>query len=222
MKKTLLALVAAFAAVGAQAAVSTASANIGLTDTDFTLGLALSALTPAVPAGATVNSAALTFSGSFLSTLTALNTSNTSSNVFSRTSNLNLDLLFNGSSLGGLSLAIWNVPNTTLGVSGGGSDFRDFGSSTGSDSVTINSSDAGLLAALSAGTGNFQCDAFVQSSGRDGGGNVRVVQATQAACGLSVALDYTAAPPPAVPEPGSLALVGLALAGVAAASRRKA
>ena len=220
MKKTLLAVVAAFAAVSGAHAAS-ASASTGLLDTDFTQGLALGPLAPPVPLGATLDSATFTFSGGFASTLTALNTSNSSTNVFNRISSLNLDLLFGTTVLSNLSLNIWDVPNTTLGVSGGGSDFADFGSSTGNDSIMFTSTDAGLLAALGAGTGVFSCDAFVQSSGRDGGGNVRVVQTTQAECGINVDVAFTVAPPPAVPEPSALALVGIALAGLAFTARRR-
>jgi hypothetical protein len=116
MKKALLALVAAMAAVtGAQADITTASGAIPLTDTDFTLALPMGAFSPVIPATAVVNSADITLSGEFLSTLTALNTSTSSNNVFSRTSTLNLDLLFGGSSLMSLAMDIWAVPQTTLG-----------------------------------------------------------------------------------------------------------
>lgn len=74
------------------------------------------------------------------------------------------------------------------------------------------------------GIGNFSisCRA-VPSAGVSGGGGFSEVFATTSACGANVTYTYTPSEPDSgtVPEPGSLVLASMALAGVGAASRRR-
>ncbi|MBL8457848.1 MAG: PEP-CTERM sorting domain-containing protein, partial [Zoogloea sp.] len=46
-------------------------------------------------------------------------------------------------------------------------------------------------------------------------------QTTTAGCGASIVYDFTPTPPTRVPEPASMALVGLGMMGLAAIRRRK-
>ncbi|MBU6260232.1 MAG: choice-of-anchor E domain-containing protein [Burkholderiales bacterium] len=83
-----------------------------------------------------------------------------------------------------------------------------------------------ILSDLSVGGGGtfgLSCSSATYLNLKVTGGNVSDNQTTQASCGASITYTYTqAAPPAAVPEPGSLALVGAALAGIALAVRRRA
>ncbi len=83
---------------------------------------------------------------------------------------------------------------------------------------------SGILASLvGAGTFGLTCESSSGFGVAGGGGNIASTQSTQAGCGATITYTYDAVvPPPAIPEPGTLALVGLALAGIGAARRRKA
>lgn len=82
----------------------------------------------------------------------------------------------------------------------------------------------GDLQAAGGGTFNITCDSLSGIGVTGGGGNLASTQQTTAGCGARITYDYTAVviPPPGVPEPASLGLVGLGLlVGGAASFRRK-
>lgn len=91
--------------------------------------------------------------------------------------------------------------------------------------ATLSNTDnlASILASMQASGGgafNVSCTSKSGISIFGGGGNVDTTQATTANCGASITYTYEAAPTN-VPEPGTMALVGLALAGAGVFSRRR-
>jgi hypothetical protein len=140
-----------------------------------------------------------------------------------------VDLFFSSTpgSLIDLSLVDLSMLSTTNFVTIAPGQTKSFLNILGSASY-----DTGLMTGGAAtsfiGSGNFSisCNSITTIGMAGGGGNVSSTQATQAGCGAIVTYNYHDAPvtppPPSVPEPASLGLLGLGLLGLGVARRRKA
>lgn len=142
----------------------------------------------------------------------------------SATAEVNLNF---GSSLGALNALLVGASPFRLSATTGlitlfGGATQAFGPLVSSFSNTAVSVSGIQGSFAQAGGGNFNVTCNSSSSFRLAGGFGRVdaTQATQAACGAAVTYTYTPAVVTSVPEPGSLALFGAALAGLAVIRRK--
>jgi hypothetical protein len=216
MKKKTLAILAA-AAAGATLAMSAAhagvvsySATYGPEQTDWDPAKVLS-LSKFNPTLGTLNSVSFEFTGSLQAAFDAESTSNKLQTI---TNALNGSMRFTLPTAAEYQLVLAQSESVAL---------PGFASYANTIDDTDSASDT-LWSDLSAfiGSGSFDVGvlAFAEWT-QTGGGNLSGGADTFAAANVSVSYDYTDARQ-AVPEPASLALVGLALSAAALSRRRRA
>lgn len=165
-----------------------------------------------------LNSVSLTLFGSATTDITL---SNAAQQNQSARATGTVDLLFS-TSLAGLDLSSvivsLSMPTGLVTIAPG--DSATFPDLTASDSATLSPA-AALFSTAGGGTFTITCDSLSGIGIVGGGGNIQSIQDTTAGCGATIAYDYTARTTQ-VPEPATLALLGLAALGASRVSRRKA
>lgn len=212
MKKILAAAVLAALSVGS------ANAALSFSNAEQTTEISQSGFLDLFDTNlGTLNSVTLTLNGGMTTTI---DLSNSAAQSQTARGTGTVDLSFT-SSLAGLDLSavLLNLTATTgLQTLAPGAS-ASFGPLTDTDTIALTPT-AALFGAAGGGTFSISCESFSGLGVSGGGGNVAASQTTTAGCGASIAYDYTPTTNK-VPEPASMALVGLGMMGLAAIRRRK-
>ncbi len=212
LKKWALAAAFSSTALAAQAAVVSYSTPLVMETTEINQTHTIDQFDASL---GTLNSVTVTLDGRVLSTASLLNEA-AQTQIFGFVSTENFFLTGPGSIFQTFQAPLFSHAPSPIGSG----EVIDLGTKDLSDSLTFSATD--LAAFIGTGSVDFTCTTAISNTQTGGGGNILIQQQTTAGCGLTVVYDYTQGQDPGtVPEPGSLALLGVAALGAFAARRRR-
>ena len=211
MKKLSIAIAAVLAMAGAHADTTPlATYSTGTLTTDFDVAFAVAQFNPTLGTLTGVNATwawRQDTSGSLTNTSATSQTFRFSASYFTELAGPGVSDFGQGNFYSNLALTLAPGASATLTPQ----------SATGGGAVSFTN----LAAFTGTGTTAVNCLTLDGTSFAGGGNNIATNLVTTGSCSLSLEYVYTAAPVTTVPEPTSLALVGLALAGAGLVARRR-